>query len=167
VLRTDLLLVRGRGRLAKDASVSELHAAGEEDLAAIRALLEQAELPTSDLASSKPHFTVIREAGRIVAAGALQRFGSAALLRSVVVAGDRRGAGLGRIVVRELEQVARAGKVDRLILLTQTAREFFSHQGYRVIERGDAPQDVQGSEEFRALCPASATCMGKVLTGSD
>src|SRR5947208_3211013 len=33
LLRTDLLLVRGR--LAKDASVSELRAAGEEDLAVI------------------------------------------------------------------------------------------------------------------------------------
>ena len=106
---------------------------------------------------------MLLEDGHIVAAGALERLGSSALVRSVVVAGDRRGTGLGRIIVQELENVARAAGIHRLILLTQTAREFFAHEGYRVIERRDAPEEVQRSEEFRSLCPASATCMMKVL----
>jgi len=146
--------------------VSKLREAAGAELAVVHRLLKQAGLPTSDLAASKPEFTVLCEEGRIAAAGALQRFGSAALVRSVVVAGDRRGTGLGRVLVQELEKVARATHVGRLILLTQTAREFFAHLGYRVIERADAPQDVQASEEFRALCPASATCMMKVLADS-
>ena len=143
-----------------------LRAAAEADLAAIRLLLEQAGLPTSDLAASKPRFTVLVDGRQIAAAGALQRFGSSALVRSVVVAGDRRGCGLGRSIVQELEKVARTARIGRLILLTQTAREFFAHQGYRVIERSDAPQDVQRSEEFRSLCPVTATCMTKVLIDS-
>lgn len=143
--------------------MAELGAAAEGDLAVIRWLLEQAQLPTSDLAASKPEFIVLREDGRLVAAGALERFGSSALLRSVVVADERRGAGLGRSIVQELEQKARAARISRLILLTQTATEFFAHQGYRVIQRSDAPQEVQRSAEFRSLCPASATCMIKVL----
>jgi amino-acid N-acetyltransferase len=146
--------------------VTELRVAGEEDLGVVRVLLEQAGLPTSDLATAKPQFTVLREKGRIVAAGALQPFGSAALLRSVVVAGDRRGGGLGRVIVHELEKIARKARVGRLFLLTQTAGEFFARQGYRVIERTDAPQDVQESEEFRSLCPASAACMMKRLPDS-
>ena len=88
-----------------------------EDLAAIRALLERSGLPTSDLESARPEFAVIRENGRVVAAGALQRFGSSALLRSVVVAPDRRGSGLGRSVVSELERLARAAQIGQLILL--------------------------------------------------
>jgi amino-acid N-acetyltransferase len=107
---------------------------------------------------------VVRKHGAIVAAGALQRFDSSALVRSVVVAADRRGTGLGRLIAQELENIASATRVNRLILLTQTAREFFAYQGYRVIERSQVPQDIQGSEEFRSLCPASATCMIKVLT---
>jgi amino-acid N-acetyltransferase len=146
--------------------VAELRTANDADLAAIRVLLEEAGLPTSDLEATKPNFTLLREHGAIVAAGALQRFGSLALLRSVVVAPDRRGAGLGVIIVHELEKVASAVRVRQLFLLTQTAREFFAHQGYRVIERNEAPQDVQGSEEFRSLCPTSATCMTKVLSDS-
>lgn len=134
-----------------------------DDLIAIRALLELAGLPTGDLVSAQPEFVAIREEGVLVAAGALQRFGSAALLRSLVVAPGRRGAGLGNSVVQALESAARRAKIERLILLTQTAAPFFARHGYRAIERGQVPADVQRSEEFRSLCPSSATCMAKRL----
>ncbi|HKD85313.1 MAG TPA: arsenic resistance N-acetyltransferase ArsN2 [Terriglobales bacterium] len=131
---------------------------------AIRALLERSGLPTSDLDSARPDFMLIRENDRVIAAGALQHFGSSALLRSVVVAPERRERGLGRAIVSELERLARTAHVNRLVLLTQNAAEFFARQGYRVIERSSAPHDMQWSEEFRSLCPNSATCMAKSLT---
>ena len=137
--------------------------ASADDLIAIRVLLESAGLPTSDLASARPEFVAIREEGRVVAAGALQRFGSSALLRSVVVSHDHRGMGLGGAIVSELERLAREAKIARLILLTQTAANFFAQRGYQVMERSAAPADMQWSEEFRSLCPSSAACMGKVL----
>jgi len=143
--------------------VSRVACASGPDLIAIRALLERCGLPTSDLESARPEFAVIRENGEVIAAGALQRFGSSALLRSVVVSADRRGSGLGRTIVSELERSARAAQITQLILLTQTAAEFFAQQGYRVIERSSAPQDMQASEEFRSLCPSTAICMAKTL----
>lgn len=143
--------------------MSKVETASSADLGAIRLLLEAAGLPTSDLAAASPEFFVVRDAGRVVAAGALERFGSAALLRSVVVAADQRSRGLGQLVTRELERAAaKAGIVD-LILLTETAAEFFQRQGYGVIERAMAPSPVQQSAEFRSLCPTSATCMAKRL----
>jgi N-acetylglutamate synthase-like GNAT family acetyltransferase len=144
--------------------VYELRAASKDDLTAVRQLLESAGLPTSDLASAEPQFAVIREGKQIIATGALQRFGSVALLRSVAVAPDRRGAALGRRIVQELERIARVHEIRRLVLLTETAREFFAHLGYRVIDRAEAPQEVRGSEEFRSLCPSSASCMVKEIT---
>jgi amino-acid N-acetyltransferase len=146
--------------------VAWFDSASAQDLVAVRALLERSGLPTSDLESARPEFVVVREGGQVVAAGALQRFGSTALLRSVVVAENRRGSGLGRRVVRELERRAQACEINRLILLTETAAEFFAHQGYGVIERNIAPQEMQGSEEFGSLCPGSATCMAKSLGDS-
>jgi amino-acid N-acetyltransferase len=137
-----------------------------QDLIAIRALLESSGLPTSDLESARPEFAVVRENGKIIAAGALQRFGSSALLRSVVVSPDRRGSGLGQAVVNELERMARVSQINRLVLLTQTAVDFFTSQGYRAIERSTAPEEIQSSEEFRSLCPQSATCMAKSLQSS-
>ena len=140
--------------------------ASAQDLNAIRALLERSGLPTSDLESAQPEFAVIRQDGQVVAAGALQRFGTAALLRSVVVAPERQGSGLGRSVVSELERLAQAAEIRRLVLLTQTAADFFARQGFRTIERSSAPQDIQASEEFRSLCPSSAICMVKDLARS-
>ena len=84
----------------------------------------------------------------------------------MVVAPDRRGSGLGQMIVCELERLARAAGIIELILLTQAAAEFFAHQGYRVIERASAPRDMQASDEFRSLCPSSATCMAKSLRDS-
>ena len=52
--------------------------ASAQELIAIRALLERAGLPTSYLESARPEFAVLRENGRVIAAGALQRFGSSA-----------------------------------------------------------------------------------------
>ena len=146
--------------------MSEVGPASAQDLIAIRALLERSGLPTSDLESARPVFRVIREKGQVIAAGALQPFGSSALLRSVVVASDRRGIGLGGEILSELERVARADRISRLVLLTQTAADFFARQGYRVIERSTAPRNMQASEEFRSLCPSSATCMAKSLPDS-
>ena len=143
--------------------VSLIRAASADELIGIRALLESAGLPTSDLASARPEFVAIRAAGDIVAAGALQRFGRCALLRSVVVSHGRRGQGLGGAIVSELEHLAREAGIEQLILLTETAAGFFAQRGYRMIERGAAPADVQGSEEFRSLCPSAAVCMAKFL----
>lgn len=133
------------------------------DASGIRALLERNGLPTSDLASARPEFVVAYDGEKLEGAGALERFGATALLRSVVVTDDRRGAGLGQSIVRELERRAHAAGVKEVVLLTQTAAPFFERQGYRVVERGGVSQSVQTSEEFRSLCPASAICMTKVL----
>jgi amino-acid N-acetyltransferase len=146
--------------------MSPAHAASADDLVAIRSLLESAGLPTSDLASARPEFLAIREEGKLVAAGALQRFGSSALLRSVVVSRDCRGMGLGGAMVVALERLAREARIEQLILLTETATQFFARRGYQLMERIAAPGDMQQSAEFRSLCPGSASCMAKRLGGS-
>ena len=143
--------------------MTQARAAAEGDLILVRQMLQAAGLPIADLDEARTEFAVLTEGVRIVAAGALERFGSSALLRSVVVAEDRRGAGLGSTLVRELECRARAARIDCVVLLTQTASKFFTHQGYEAIDRVEAPIEVQSSGEFRSLCPASAICMMKLL----
>jgi amino-acid N-acetyltransferase len=160
VLRAELLLpARGLTRMPS----LMLRAGTGRDASHIHALLERSGLPTSDLDAAQPRFIVLCEGAQIIGAGALQPFGSIALLRSVAVEPQRRGSGLGRMIVQELERRACASDIAQLVLLTQTATRFFEHQGYRVIDRQQVPQAVQGSEEFRSLCPASATCMVKML----
>ncbi len=133
------------------------------DLPAIRALLERNDLPTGDLASSGARFTIACEGNQVIGTGALERFGKAALLRSVAVDPARHSQGLGRHLVKALELQARAAGITQLVLLTQTARRFFEHQDYHPVDRTQVPKAVQESAEFRSLCPASAECMVKLL----
>src|SRR6267142_3956503 len=69
-----------------------------QDAQSIRFLLELDGLPTADLVSSQPEFIVACQDTRIIGAGALQRFGAAALLRSVVVEVGARGSGVGHLI---------------------------------------------------------------------
>ena len=129
----------------------------------IRNLLERSGLPTGDLSTARPEFVVATRHDRIVGVGALEHFGSAALLRSVAVEAQSRGSGVGRLIVEELERRARTASIGELILLTLTARDFFERLGYSAKERGEVPAAVRESAEFRSLCPASAVCMAKTL----
>ena len=141
-----------------------LRTANEEaDAIAIRDLLERSGLPTSDLSTARPEFVVAISAGQIIGSGALEHFGSAALLRSVAIEPQRRGSGMGRLLIGELERRARAAGVSELILLTLTAADFFRRLGYGAKDRARVPEAVLGSAEFRSLCPATAICMAKTL----
>jgi homocysteine S-methyltransferase len=132
----------------------------------IRALLAASGLPVSDLESSAPRFVVAVAGGRMVAAAGLEIHGSTGLLRSVVVERGSRKGGAGRAVVAAIEEIARAQGVNAIVLLTETARDFFARLGYESVMREDVAEDVRRSAEFRSICPQSAHCMSK-RTGID
>lgn len=141
------------------------HLATNADRPAVRSLLAEAGLPVADLDSApRPTIWVIRDdTARAVAAIGLERHGDVGLLRSLVVAPRQRLHGLGRTLVRTLEDHANAIGVAQLVLLTETAETFFRRLGYAVIDRERAPSAVASSAEFRTLCPSTAVCMTKRL----
>lgn len=138
-----------------------LRIASTQDFAAIHDLLERSGLPTSDLGTARPEFIVATRGNQIIGTGALECFGSVALLRSLAVEAPWRGSGVGGLIVSELERYARDAGIGKLFLLTQTAGGFFAHRGYEVIDRTIAPKAVRDTAEFQSLCPASAVCMAK------
>jgi amino-acid N-acetyltransferase len=142
-------------------STPALRLATAADAESIRDLLRRNRLPVDDLAASRAEFVVACDGERIIGAGALERFGSAALLRSVAVEARWRGSGTGGLMVRDLERRARETGVSELFLLTETAVGFFAHHGYAVVDRNCAPEGIRASAQFRSLCPASAVCMRK------
>lgn len=134
------------------------------DRAAVLELLTQADLPVEDLQDPEAvQFWIAEDAGRVVGAIGLQRFGSDALLRSAVVVPEYRHRGLGAKLVATLERAATTSGVRSLVLLTQTAKDFFSRLGYGLIDRAAAPESVRASAEFASLCPSSAFTMIKPL----
>lgn len=163
-----------RFRAARDAIRAKLERFGREeglidvpvvgatlgDLDEVRALVRASGLPVEDLASRFPSgFVVLRDEGALVAVAGLEAHAGAGLLRSVAVAPSHRGRGLGHALVRErLGAAARAG-LESVYLLTTTAEAYFATMGFAVVARSSAPEALQKSSEFAAICPSSAICM--------
>ncbi len=139
--------------------------AQEGDYGEVIALLEAASLPTEDLErSSMAQFLVARHgSGKLIGAIGVERYGRAALMRSLVVAPDYRNCGLGTRLVAKLEAHCRSLAVRELFLLTTTARDFFASQRYQATGRESVPIALRGAAEFTRLCPDSAVCMTKSL----
>ncbi|HXI21293.1 MAG TPA: hypothetical protein VNH46_09420, partial [Gemmatimonadales bacterium] len=60
---------------------------------------------------------------------------------------------------------ARARGIVDLYLLTSTAEPFFGRRGYRVADRGAAPEAIRRTAEFASLCPSSCAFMHKRIGG--
>src|ERR1700760_4884596 len=111
-----------------------LRASNLSDLAAIKALLSECVLPTADLDNvTAVRFWIAEENSTLVGTIGLEPFGAAGLLRSLAIAPAYRGRGIGVALVHQLEREARARGVQFLVLLTETARPFFSRLGYHVV----------------------------------
>lgn len=150
------------GQPTLDADIAP---ASEKDYGEVIALLEAASLPTEDLERiSMAHFLVARKrSGKVIGAIGVQRYGRAALLRSLVVAPEYQYRGVGAQLVAELEARCRSLAVADLFLLTTTARDFFAGQRYQAIGRESVPVALRAAAEFTRLCPDSAVCMTKSL----
>lgn len=128
-------------------------------------LLDTEGFPTSDLGSSSSlNLLGVRKGERLIGVVGLEVYGQDGLVRSLVVAPDRRGGGVGVKLVHEAEIHALSKGVSTLYLLTMTAASFFSRIGYVSIERVAAPKFISATAEFQSLCPASALLMRKVLS---
>ncbi len=135
------------------------------DLPAILALLEESGLPEAGL---KDHVGTLLLAakggggnGRLLGCGALEIYGSDGLLRSVAVAEDARGRGLGDRITRATLALASKLELTEVYLLTETAQAFFARHGFLQTERATIPPAVCRSVEFSSACPASAVAMVK------
>ncbi len=82
-----------------------------------------------------PHFLVAEQAGRVVGCGSLvQLTPRLTELRSLAVAEDQRGTGLGRRLVEALVERARAAGYDQLCALT-LQEGFFNNLGFATVDR--------------------------------
>lgn len=107
-------------------------------------------LSPEELAAAGVAFHAIREAGRPVAMGALAPLGRDAEIKSMHVAEDRRGAGLGAEMLAHLITQARSAGVRRLWLETGSrdasapARALYARAGFRFCPPfGDYAQDPE------------------------
>jgi amino-acid N-acetyltransferase len=143
-----------------------------QDHPAVQTLLAQAHLPFEDLSPvAMPLFLGVRDPetshdgapGQLIAIAGLELHGDDGLLRSLLVLPDQRGRGLARELVHAQETQARDLGLRRLVLLTETAADFFRALDYRDTDRTVLSDDLRASPQFQQLCPASARCLSKTL----
>lgn len=130
-----------------------------DDGPGIERLLAHHQLPLAGLREHLSSAVVARGDGTVVGGAALELYGDAALLRSVAVAPEWQGQGLGRQLTDAACRLAREHDVTELYLLTTTASEYFLRAGFEPIAREDVADAVTASIEFTSACPASATVM--------
>ncbi len=133
--------------------------AAPADVPEIAALLRAAELPADDFAPHIAHFLVARSGEVVVGAVGAEVCGEDALLRSLVVHVNQRGAGFGGQLVDALERAADGWRVRRWWLLTTTAEGFFAARGFRVVARSEAPEAIRRTGQFAGGCCRSAVCL--------
>ncbi|MEM9857599.1 MAG: arsenic resistance N-acetyltransferase ArsN2 [Bacteroidota bacterium] len=129
----------------------------------VRSILSKSKLPTDDLDLSTQRFIGILSSSKLIGIGALEMYGSSALLRSMAVIYAGQNKGIGTHLVKGLIDLARKNSVSELFLLTETAEKFFSKNGFNKITRSDVPSEILQTEEFTNLCPSTAVCMSLAL----
>jgi amino-acid N-acetyltransferase len=132
--------------------------AGELDQ--VSALLEASDLGAWRPDEQDAELLVARDReGRVVGCGALVFHGDLGLLRSVAVAAERRGSGLGQAIVETLLELPRARGLAGIYLLTTTAAGFFARLAFVPVEREEVPAAIRSTQQYRTECPASAVVM--------
>jgi amino-acid N-acetyltransferase len=129
------------------------------DLFAVEGLLAANDLPLEGVRDNFSGFVVAENGNTIVGAVGLERFESAALLRSAVVSPDQRGTGIGRQLVEQILERAERDGIDEIYLLTTTAEDYFPRFGFNRTTREAVPSAVKASAEFRGACPDTAVVM--------
>lgn len=127
------------------------------------ALLTAAGLPVPGAEDAPVQMRVLREVGRVLACAGYERYDEHALLRSVAVAAEARGRGLGRqLVGAVLAELADQGARE-VYLLTLDAAGFFARQGFAPIARAEVPATVLAAREFAIHCCDRAQVMRRPL----
>ncbi len=143
--------------------------ASGDDLQAILVLLSQVQLPHDGVAENLSGFLVARdESSRLIATIGIERHGNTALLRSAAVAPEYQGCGIGSRLTENLLERATNDGMERVVLLTTTASDFFARRfGFCETSRTVFDKDLAASSEWNLPRCSSAVCMCLDLQGCD
>ena len=144
-----------------DAIGDAMRPAHRGDMHEVRELLAQVGL-VEELARDEHvgNFYVLRNEQGVVGAVALEVHGDDAILRSLAVSPEFRGAGYGWMLADVAVSQARWRGVRRIYLLTESASDFFAAKfGFRVVDRSTLSKQVAASETFSRLTGAQLVAM--------
>ena len=139
--------------------------ASRDDLRDVLDLLSVVQLPHDGVAENIAGFLVARdESSRLVATIGMERHGVTGLLRSAAVAPEYQGCGIGSRLTENLLERATKNGVERVVLLTSTASEFFARRfDFCETSRTVFDSELGASSEWNLPRCSSAVCMSRDL----
>ncbi len=141
----------------------EFRPATRDDEPAVCALLTSASLPADDVSVDRQEYVLARSGGTLVGCVGLEAHGDLGLLRSFAVVPALRGQGLGTTLFERILARALLRGVKTAYLLTTTVERFCLAHGFERVDRAEVPAAILATEQFRALCPATAACFRRRL----
>jgi glycerol 3-phosphatase-2 len=145
--------------LLQDVSPARFRTANADDVRAIEDLVSASGLHAAGAEERLSTTTVCADDGGLRATACVEDFGATGLLRSVAVADEIRGHGLGLLVVAAALRAARGRGIHHVALFTETAERFFERLGFRSVDRTELPASIQESAQAAGECAESATAM--------
>ncbi len=130
---------------------AEVRPARAEDISRMEALITGEHLPAYGLDEFLETFFVLADGEQVVGCAGLEVYGQAALLRSVVVAPERRRRDEGRLLVEAAFAEARRRGVARVYLFTMNAGAFFGRLGFREVRPEEFEEAVRASRQYEAV----------------
>lgn len=132
-------------------------------LGSARHLLEQAGLPLAGTEDPATELYAALDGRRLCGLVGIEVRPPSALLRSLVVAPELRGRGLGQALLAFAEGAARERGLTTAFGLTTTIPELLERAGYSELPQRDLPAELRASAELQGACPASARAFRKPL----
>lgn len=131
----------------------------ENDLTAIKKILQDSNLPVVDIVFGKQDFLVAWVDSEIVGSIALERYEKNAILRSFAVKEAFRNQKIGELLYKNVISYCKENGIEQLYLLTTTPDQYFKKLGWEVIDRTEVPEEISLSTEFSSVCPSISICM--------
>lgn len=128
-----------------------LRLARPDDVGAITGLIVSESLPAIEVAEWLGSFWVLEEDGKLVGCAGIERYGEAAVLRSVVVTASLRGSGEGARLTERALTSARDDGARRCYLFTMGAADFFARFGFERCGLDDFEPAARESWQWRGV----------------
>lgn len=144
---------------SKSTEYLKLFEAQEENLPAIKSLLESVNLPFDGVKEHLTNFILLKKGNEVIGTIGLEIYHDKALLRSLAVASEYQRNGFGKKLYYTIIEKSRERRIRVIYLLTEIAEGFFAKEGFEKIARDLVDDAVKQSVEFRSACPASAVCL--------
>ena len=141
----------------------EVNSLNEEEREGLKHLLRSDQLCFNDVNERGVHLFGVRLKGELVGYFGYELFDNLALFRSMVVVPDARNKGYGALIWGQAKERLQDKGVKEVYLLTNTAADLFSKQGFATINRTSAPEPILATTEFKEFCPADSVCMKIIL----